>query len=75
ENFHVQVQERVVAERARRREKSSSGLESPNTAVGDYVLYARERRPGVTPKLMAMWTGPCRVVDAHHPHVFEIQTL
>ena len=50
ERFHVQVQERVAAERARRREGSSSGLELPNFEVGDYVLYARVRRPGVTPK-------------------------
>ncbi|CAM9805550.1 unnamed protein product, partial [Sphacelaria rigidula] len=41
ERFHVQVQERVAAERARRREGSSSGLALPNFQVGDYVLYAR----------------------------------
>ena len=41
ESFHVQVQERVAAERARRRAGSSSGLELPNFEVGDYVLYAR----------------------------------
>ncbi|CAN0539694.1 unnamed protein product, partial [Scytosiphon promiscuus] len=65
EQFHVQVQERVAAERERRRKKSSEGLELPNFEVGDYVLYARVRRPGVTPKLMATWTGPWRVVGAH----------
>ncbi|CAM9817241.1 unnamed protein product [Sphacelaria rigidula] len=75
EHFHVQVQERVAAERARRREWSSSGLELPNFEVGDCVLYARLRRPGVTPKLMATWTGPWRMVGAHHPHVFEIQYI
>ena len=37
--------------------------------------YARVRRPGVTPKLMATWTGPWRVVGAHHQHVFEIQNI
>ncbi|CAN0015927.1 unnamed protein product [Scytosiphon promiscuus] len=31
------------------------------------------RRAGVTPNLMATWTGPWRVIGAHHPHVFEIQ--
>ncbi|CAN0030715.1 unnamed protein product, partial [Sphacelaria rigidula] len=41
--------------------------------VGDYVLYVRVRRRGVTPKLMATRTGSWRVVAAHHPHVFEIQ--
>ncbi|CAM9363841.1 unnamed protein product, partial [Sphacelaria rigidula] len=52
-------------ERARRREGSSSGLELPKFEVGDYVLYACVRRPGVTPKLMATWTGPWRVGGAH----------
>ena len=64
---HVPVQERVAAERERRRKESSAGLELRNFEVGDYVLYARGRRPGVTPKLMATWTGPWRVVVAHHP--------
>ena len=39
EQFHVQVQERVAAERERRRKESSAGLELPNFEVGDYVLY------------------------------------
>ena len=38
-------------------------------------MYARVGRPGVTPKLMATWTGPWRVVGAHHPHLFEIQKI
>ena len=73
--FRVQVQERVAAELERRHKESSAGLELPNFEVGDYVLYARVRRPGVTPKLMATWTGPRRVVGAHHPHLFEIQNI
>ena len=72
EQFHVQAQERVAAERERRHKESSAGLELPNFEVGDYVLYARVRRPVMTPKLMATWTGPWRVVGAHHPHPFEI---
>ncbi|CAM9419279.1 unnamed protein product, partial [Scytosiphon promiscuus] len=75
EQFHVQVQECVAAERERRRKKSSEGLKLTNFEVGDYVWYARVRRPGVTPKLMATRTGPWRVVGAHHPHVFEIQNV
>ena len=66
------MQERVAAEREHRRK---AGLKLPNFEVGDYVLYARVRRLGVTPKLMATWTGPWRVVGAHHPHVFEIQNI
>ncbi|CAM9765422.1 unnamed protein product, partial [Sphacelaria rigidula] len=73
ERFHVRVQERVAAECARRCEGSSSGLELPNFEVDDYVLYARVHRPGVTPKLMATWIGPWRVVGAHHPYVFETE--
>ena len=49
QQLHVQVQERVAAERERRRTESSAGLELPNFEVGDYLLYARVRRPGVTP--------------------------
>ena len=70
-----QVQERVAAERERRRKESSAGLELPNFEVGDYFLYACVRRPGVTPKLLATWTGPWRVVGTHHPHLFEIQNI
>ena len=58
EQFHVQVKERVAAGRERGRKESSAGLELPTFEVGDYVLYARVRRSGVTPKLMATWTGP-----------------
>ena len=46
------MQERVAAERERRRKESSAGLELPIFEVGDNVLYARMRRPGVTPKMM-----------------------
>ena len=51
------------------------GWNLPNLEVGDYVLYARVRRPGVTPKLIATWTGPWRVVGTHHPHLLEIQNI
>ena len=75
QQFHVQVQGRVAAEHERRRKESLAGLEFPNFDVGDHVLYARVCRPGVTPKLMATWTGPWRVVGAHHLHVVEIQNI
>ena len=42
EQFHVQVQERVAAERERRRTESSAGLELPNFEVGDYVLCSKQ---------------------------------
>ena len=42
EQFHVQVQERVAAERERRRQESSAGLELPNFEAGDYVLCSKQ---------------------------------
>ena len=69
------MQKRVAAERERRRRESSAGLELPSFEVGDDLLHARVRRQGVTPKLMATWTGPWRVVGSHHPHFFEIQNI
>ena len=42
EQFHVQVQERVAAERGRRCKESSAGLEMPNSEVGDYVLCSKQ---------------------------------
>ena len=42
EQFHVQVHERVAAERERRRKESSTGLELPNFEVGDYVLCSKQ---------------------------------
>ena len=41
QQFHVQVQERVAAERERRRKESSARLELPNFEVGDYVCDAQ----------------------------------
>ncbi|CAM9105885.1 unnamed protein product, partial [Hapterophycus canaliculatus] len=45
---------------------------SPTFAVGDFVLFARVRRQGVTPKLMSTWTGPWCVVVADHAHVYSV---
>ena len=42
EQFHVQVEERVAAERERRRKESSAGLQLPNFGVGDYVLRSKQ---------------------------------
>ena len=42
EQFHVQVQERVAAEREGRRTESSAVLELPNFEVGDYVLFSKQ---------------------------------
>ena len=42
QQLHVQVQERVAAERERRRTESSAGLELPNFEVGDYVFCSKQ---------------------------------
>ena len=47
----------------------------PKCAVGDFVLYARVRRQGVTPKLMSTWTGPWRVVGADQSPVYSVQNI
>ena len=40
--------------RARMRGVETKGV-LPDFAVGDYVLVARVRQPGITPKLMSTW--------------------
>ena len=40
-----------------------------------YVLVARVRRNGSTPKLRMTWTGPWRVVIAPRPHVYGVQNI
>ena len=47
----------------------------PKFAVGDFVLYVRVRRQGLTPKLMSTWTGPWRVVEADHSHVYLVRNI
>ncbi|CAM9476599.1 unnamed protein product [Sphacelaria rigidula] len=47
----------------------------PKFAVGNFVLYARVRRQGVTPKLMSTWTVPWRVVGANHAHAYSVQNI
>ena len=42
EQFNDQVQERVAAERERRRTESLAGLELPNFEIGDYVLCSKQ---------------------------------
>ena len=42
EQFHMQVQERVAAERKRRHKESSAGLDLPNFEVDDYVLCSKQ---------------------------------
>ena len=73
-NLHKEVLEKVQANRGRQRAAATKGT-LPNFAVGDYVLVARVRRSGSTPKLLMTWTGPWRVVVAEHPHVYGVQNI
>ena len=60
--------------RDRQRQASSRG-QLPNFAVGDYLMVARVRRSGSTPKLVNTWTGPRRIVTADKVHVYSVQNI
>ena len=72
--LHKQVAARVEKNRAKQRAAESRGA-LPNYSVGDYVMVARVRRSGLTPKLAATWTGPWRVVTAEKKHVYSVQNI
>ena len=65
----------MAVSREPKREIAQGKAVLPKFAVGDFVLYARVRRQGVTPKLMSTWTGPWRVVRADHSHVYSAQNV
>lgn len=48
---------------------------SPTFVVGGYVLVARVRHSGSTPKLLMMWTGPWRVVMAEQQGVYGMENI
>ena len=58
ERFCKDVQAAVAVSRDSKRKIAQRKAVLPKFAVGDFVLYARVRRQGVTPKLMSTWTGP-----------------
>ncbi|CAB1109830.1 unnamed protein product [Ectocarpus sp. CCAP 1310/34] len=72
--LHKQVQQKVDHNRARQRAAASRG-DLPAFTVGDYVMVARVRRSGITPKLSSTWTGPWRVVSAAKKHVYGVQNI
>ena len=69
------MQEAVEVSRETKRKLAQGQAVLPKFAVGDFVLYARVRRQGVTPKLLSTWTGPWRVVGADHAHVYSVQNI
>ena len=72
ERFCKDVQAAVAASRDTKRKIAQGKAVLPKFAIGDFVLYARVRRQGVTPKLMSTWTGPWRVVGADDSHVYSV---
>ena len=75
ERFNKDVQAAVAISRETKRKIAQGKAVSHKFAVGDFVLYARSRVQGVTPKLMSTWTGPWRVVGADHSHVYSVQNI
>ncbi|CAM9538301.1 unnamed protein product, partial [Sphacelaria rigidula] len=63
----------VAVSRETKRKLAQGQAVLPKFTVGDLVLYARVRRPGVTLNFMSTWTGPWRVVGADHAHVYSVQ--
>ena len=53
ERFFKDVQAAVAESRETKRKIAQDKAVLPKFAVGDFVLYARVRRQGVTPKLMS----------------------
>ena len=72
QQLHKVVEEGVKKNRERHRQPASRG-KLPNFAVEDYVMVARVRRPGSTPKLVSTWTGPWRSVAADKVHMYGVQ--
>ena len=56
ERFNKDVQAAVAISRETKRKIAQGKAVSHKFAVGDFVLYARSRVQGVTPKLMSTWT-------------------
>lgn len=64
----------VLESRSRLRKAAGSG-KLPNFDVGDFVLVARVRHPGVTPELAATWTGPFGIVGIEISHLYQAQNI
>ena len=64
--LHEEILDKVQANRGKQRVAASRG-NLMNVTVGEYVLVARVRRSGSTPKLLIPWTGPWRMVVPQRP--------
>ena len=47
----------------------------PDIALGDHVLVARVKQPGITPKLINTWTRPWRVVAKAGGHMYDVEDI
>ena len=72
--LHEEILDKVQANRGKQRVAASRG-NLMNVTVGEYVLVARVRRSGSTPKLLMTWTGLWCVVVAQRPHVYDVQNI
>ena len=75
ERFCKDVQAAVAVSGENKRKIAQGKAVLRMFAVGYFVLYARVRRQGVTPKLVSTWTDPWRVVRADHSHVYSVQNI
>ena len=57
ERRREEVVDLVRKNREKMRDVEKKGV-LPDFAVGQYVLVARVRQPGITPKPISTWTGP-----------------
>ena len=74
ERRREEVVDLVRKNRARMRDVKKKGV-LPDFAVGDYVLVARVRQPGIRPKLINTWTGPWRVVSKTGGHAYRVKDI
>ena len=74
QGLHKVVEEEVKTPRERQRLAANRG-QLPNFAVGDYVMVARVRWQGSTPKLVSTWTGPWRIVTVDKIHVYSVHNI
>ena len=74
EKRRKKVLELVRKKRAKMQSVERKGV-MPDFAVGGYLLVARIRQPGITPKLMNTWTGPWVVVSKTGRHVYGVEDI
>ena len=75
ECYYKDVQAAVAETRETKRKIAQGKTVLPKFAVGDFVLYSRVRRQGLTPKLMSTWSDPWRVVGTDRAHVHSGQNI